>query len=89
MTRLPDPLSSPPQATFSSSVGVLFTALGSAVGTGNIWRFSRIMARHADEGGVVMRNAFGLQPWPFNINNMDMKFVCACVCVCVCVCACV
>lgn len=36
---------------FSSSIGVMLSMLGSVVGTGNIWRFPRIMATHAEAGG--------------------------------------
>ena len=36
---------------FSSSLGVMLSMLGSVVGTGNIWRFPRIMATHAEAGG--------------------------------------
>lgn len=39
------------QGTFSSSFAVLLTMLGSVVGTGNIWRFPRIVANNATEGG--------------------------------------
>ena len=41
------------QGTFSSSFGVLLTMLGMVVGTGNIWRFPRIVANNATEGGKV------------------------------------
>lgn len=41
----------PLQGTFSSSLGVMLSMLGSVVGTGNIWRFPRIVANHADSGG--------------------------------------
>ena len=40
------------QNQFTSSIGVLLSMLGSVVGTGNIWRFPRIVANHATEGGL-------------------------------------
>lgn len=40
------------QGTFSSSFAVLLSMLGAVVGTGNIWRFPRIVANHATEGGA-------------------------------------
>ncbi len=39
------------QGTFSSSLGVMLSMMGSVVGTGNIWRFPRIVANHAEHGG--------------------------------------
>lgn len=39
------------QGHFTSSIGVLLTMMGSVVGTGNIWRFPRILANNATEGG--------------------------------------
>ena len=43
------------EATFSSSLTVVISMLGCAVGTGNIWRFPRIVANHATEGGMRER----------------------------------
>lgn len=37
---------------FSSRLGLLLSALGIAVGTGNIWRFPRIAAQNGGEGGA-------------------------------------
>ncbi len=37
---------------FSSRLGLLLSVLGIAVGTGNIWRFPRIAATNAGEGGA-------------------------------------
>ena len=42
------------QGHFTSSIGVLLTMMGSVVGTGNIWRFPRILANNATEGGRYM-----------------------------------
>lgn len=37
---------------FKSRIGMLLCALGVAVGTGNIWRFPRIVAQSGDENGA-------------------------------------
>lgn len=36
---------------FSNSITMFFTVMGCAVGTGNLWRFPRIVASEAGEGG--------------------------------------
>ncbi len=41
-----------PRETFSSRWGLIVTILGMAVGTGNIWRFPRILA--VNEGGAFL-----------------------------------
>ena len=35
---------------------MILSMLGCVVGTGNIWRFPRIMATHAEEGGTQYNN---------------------------------
>ena len=42
------------QGTFSSPIAVLLSMLGAVVGTGNIWRFPRIVATHASGGGIEL-----------------------------------
>src|SRR5690554_3454181 len=37
---------------FSSKLGLILSALGIAVGTGNIWRFPRIVAQNGGEDGA-------------------------------------
>ena len=37
--------------TFSSEFSTIMTGLGAAVGTGNIWRFPRILAKNVRPGG--------------------------------------
>jgi len=37
---------------FSSRYGLLLSAIGIAVGTGNIWRFPRIVAQEGGENGA-------------------------------------
>jgi NSS family neurotransmitter:Na+ symporter len=41
-----------PRPQFSSRLGLLLSALGIAVGTGNIWRFPRIAAQNGGEHGA-------------------------------------
>ncbi len=41
-----------PNQQFSSRLGLLLSVLGIAVGTGNIWRFPRIVANNAGDGGA-------------------------------------
>lgn len=37
---------------FTSRLGLIVSVLGIAVGTGNIWRFPRIVAQNGGEGGA-------------------------------------
>ena len=39
---------------FSSELSAILTTLGAAVGTGNIWRFPRILARNTTDGGGLL-----------------------------------
>ncbi|PAA64796.1 hypothetical protein BOX15_Mlig022340g3 [Macrostomum lignano] len=43
----------PPQA-FSSSAAIVFSCLGTVVGTGNIWRFPRIAAQNSASQGTLI-----------------------------------
>ena len=45
-------MSNPDQQRFSSRLGLILSALGIAVGTGNIWRFPRIAAQNGGEQGA-------------------------------------
>ncbi|GFR67940.1 sodium-dependent transporter [Elysia marginata] len=40
--------------SWRSQTGVVFSCLGCVVGTGNIWRFPRIVANHAKHGGGLV-----------------------------------
>lgn len=41
------------QPRFSSRLGFLLSVIGIAVGTGNIWRFPRIVAQNGSDRGAV------------------------------------
>jgi NSS family neurotransmitter:Na+ symporter len=45
-------MADPSQERFSSRLGLLLSVLGIAVGTGNIWRFPRIVAQNGGEQGA-------------------------------------
>nr|XP_039265522.1 uncharacterized sodium-dependent transporter YocR-like [Styela clava] len=47
------PTAQKPTKTFKSSFGIILTCLGSAVGTGNIWRYPRIVANNTGEKGAL------------------------------------
>ena len=65
----------PPQNTFTSSFSVLISSLGSVVGTGNIWRFPRICARHAtDGGGLVFLLVWFCFLWLWSIPLVLIEF---------------
>ena len=54
---------------FSGRVGLIFAALGAAIGTGNIWRFPRMVG--ANEGGTF------LIPWLFFLFAWSIPLVIA------------
>lgn len=37
---------------FKSRVGLVLSCLGCVIGTGNIWRFPRIVAQNSEEKGI-------------------------------------
>lgn len=41
-------------STFNSSIGVLLSCLGCVIGTGNIWRFPRIIATASYSQGQLL-----------------------------------
>ena len=45
-------MSDPTEQRFSSRLGLILSALGIAVGTGNIWRFPRIVAQNSGDEGA-------------------------------------
>jgi len=47
-------VATPQPKQFSSELSAILTTLGAAVGTGNIWRFPRILARNTTEGGGLL-----------------------------------
>ncbi|XP_071958674.1 uncharacterized sodium-dependent transporter YhdH-like isoform X1 [Antedon mediterranea] len=44
---------SPPPGTFKSKVGLVLSCVGCMVGTGNIWRFPRIVANNSGDEGCL------------------------------------
>ena len=42
-----------PTKTFKSNLGIAFSCLGAAVGTGNIWRYPRIVANNTGDDGAL------------------------------------
>ena len=54
---------------FSGRMGLIFAAIGAAIGTGNIWRFPRMVG--ANEGGTF------LIPWLFFLFAWSIPLVIA------------
>ncbi|XP_072041120.1 uncharacterized sodium-dependent transporter YhdH-like [Amphiura filiformis] len=42
-----------PEGTFSSKIGLILSCIGCMVGTGNIWRFPRILANNSGDSGCL------------------------------------
>ncbi|XP_006822836.1 putative sodium-dependent transporter YhdH [Saccoglossus kowalevskii] len=42
-----------PRGQFRSTIGMILSLMGCVVGTGNIWRFPRIVANNSGEGGAL------------------------------------
>jgi NSS family neurotransmitter:Na+ symporter len=49
----PDTVTAPARATFASSLGVVFTMIGVAVGLGNFWRFPYLVGRYGGAAFVL------------------------------------
>ena len=63
--------------TFSSDLSTIVTSLGAAVGTGNIWRFPRILARNTRVGGAlgfVITWALSLAFWSIPMVILEYAF---------------
>jgi len=52
-THAPDVQTGPSRATFATSVGVIFTMIGVAVGLGNFWRFPYLVGRYGGTAFVL------------------------------------
>ncbi len=57
-------------ALFSSRLGLILTTLGMAVGTGNIWRFPRILAQNGG-GALIITWLFFLFAWSIPLLIME------------------
>lgn len=55
---------------FSSRLGLILTALGMAVGTGNIWRFPRILAQNGG-GALIITWLVFLFAWSIPLLVME------------------
>jgi len=59
--------------TFASRWGIVFAGLGMAVGTGNIWRFPRIVSQHGGGAFIVAWLIF-LFLWSIPILTIELSF---------------
>eukprot|EP00118_Oscarella_pearsei_P003315 m.13866 g.13866 ORF g.13866 m.13866 type:complete len:554 (+) comp25278_c0_seq1:1702-3363(+) len=60
---------------FKSKLGLVLACLGSVVGTGNIWRYPRIVANNSgNQGGLVFLLLWGLGLWVWSIPIKLVEF---------------
>ena len=52
---------------FSGRLGLIFATIGAAIGTGNIWRFPRMVG--ANGGGSF------LVPWPVSYTHLTLPTI--------------
>jgi NSS family neurotransmitter:Na+ symporter len=59
--------------TFASRWGIIFAGIGMAVGTGNIWRFPRIVSQHGG-GAFLIAWLIFLLLWSIPILTIELSF---------------
>lgn len=63
------------QQYFKTRIGLIFSCLGCVVGTGNIWRFPRIVANNSDEkGGLVFLIVWSLFLFLWSIPMLLIEY---------------